>query len=297
MQVPCPLERGVMLLNKLDLLSTLKPIPMSVAHPVSPPNIAVAEQIAEGARWLAGARKTVALTGAGVSTESGIPDFRSAGGLWSRYDPQEYATLTAFLRNPGKVWAMLAELGEVLQAEPNPGHRALAKLEANGGLAGIITQNIDGLHQAAGSRNVIEYHGNNRSFTCLTCRTHHEAAAVRAMPKMSGTVMPRPEPCPAGTPQRCLLKPDVIFFDEEISQTVLRESAALVSGADLMLVIGTSCEVYPAALLPEQVREHGGRVIEINLEPAEGLDPDLLLQGRFGEIVPRLVEAWERLGS
>jgi NAD-dependent deacetylase len=115
------------------------------------------------------------------------------------------------------------------------------------------------------------------------------------MPAVPGTRMPRPEPCPAGTPSRCLIKPDVVFFDEELPAAAVAESARLVHGADLMLVIGTSCEVYPAADLPRRVREQGGRIVEINLDPAQDLNPDLLLQGRFGEVVPELVAAWERL--
>jgi NAD-dependent deacetylase len=107
--------------------------------------------------------------------------------------------------------------------------------------------------------------------------------------------MPKPEPCPAGTPRRCLLKPDVVFFDELIPPAALLGSAELMEGADLMLVVGTSCEVYPAADLPRQVRQQGGRIVEINLEPAPDLAPDLLLQGKFGEVMPALVDAWERL--
>jgi len=251
--------------------------------------------IADAARWIAQARKTVVLTGAGVSTESGIPDFRSATGLWARYDPQEYATLSAFLREPAKVWTMLAELEELLEARPNAGHAALARLEAGGGTAGIVTQNVDGLHQAAGSRTVVEFHGHNRTFTCLGCRRKFPRAAVRAMPAVPGTRMPRPEPCPAGAPGRCLLKPDVVFFDEQIPPEALLGSEALLGGADLVLVVGTSCEVYPAADLPRQVRQQGGRIVEINLEPAAGLAPDLLLQGRFGEVMPAVVDAWERM--
>jgi len=253
------------------------------------------EAVVQAARRLAAARKAVVLTGAGVSTESGIPDFRSAQGLWSRYDPAEYATLSAFLRQPAKVWNMLAELEDLLDARPNAGHAALARLEAEGGIAGIVTQNVDGLHQAAGSRTVIEFHGHNRSFTCVRCRRGFDRAAVRGMPSVPGTRMPRPDPCPEGTPTRCLLKPDVVFFDEGIPPEAVAASAGLVSGADLMLVIGTSCEVYPAADLPRQVRAQGGALIEINLDPAADLHPDLLVQGRFGEVVPALVDAWARL--
>jgi NAD-dependent deacetylase len=249
----------------------------------------------EAARRLRAARKTVVFTGAGVSTESGIPDFRSAEGLWSRYDPAEYATLSAFARHPAKVWNMLAELERVLEAEPNPGHRALARLEAGGGVAGIITQNVDGLHQAAGSRIVVEYHGSNRTFTCIACGNRFPRAVVREMAPVPGTRIPRPDPCPAEAPERCMLKPDVVFFDEMIPPAAVSASAELIQGADLILVIGTSCEVFPAADLPRQVRGQGGAIVEINLEPASDLNPDLLLQGRFGQVMPAVLEAWERL--
>ncbi len=241
------------------------------------------------AQWIKSAGKAIALTGAGVSTESGIPDFRGASGLWSRYSPAEYATLGAFLRNPGKVWNMLAELESLLDAQPNPGHHALARLEHAGSVVGIVTQNIDGLHQAAGSRKVVEFHGSNRTFTCLGCGARFERDAVRAMDKLPGTRMPRPTGCerPARPPS-CILKPDVVFFDEMIPQQAVAASDRLVAGADLILVIGTSCEVYPAAAIPAQVRRQGGKVIEINLVPADGLHPDLLLQGKFGEVLPAL---------
>ncbi|MBW1660428.1 MAG: RNA polymerase subunit sigma, partial [Deltaproteobacteria bacterium] len=115
-------------------------------------------------------KKTIALTGAGISVESGIPDFRSAGGLWSRYDPEEYAHIDGFRRDPVKIWNMLREIIAVIkEAEPNPGHRALAELEEMGYLSSVITQNVDGLHQAAGSRRVIEFHGTNRYLICLRC--------------------------------------------------------------------------------------------------------------------------------
>jgi NAD-dependent deacetylase len=233
------------------------------------------------AEWLNSARKAIVLSGAGVSTESGIPDFRSATGLWTRFDPREYATLGAFLANPEKVWRLFAELGRILDAQPNPGHRALAELEAEGGVVGIITQNIDGLHQAAGSRRVVEFHGSHRSFSCLSC----------------GASYPREEISGLGMPPRCracefILKPDVVLFDETIPSQALEGSAELLDGADLVLVIGTSCEVYPASMIPMQVRRWGGRIIEINLEPALDLRADLVLEGKFSQVMPALLAAW-----
>ena len=131
---------------------------------------------------LRNSRKGVALTGAGVSTESGIPDFRGKNGLWSRYDPVEYGTLGAFKANPEKVWRMLAGLLDVVDAEPNSGHQALATLEQQGLLSGIITQNIDSLHQKAGSKNVVEFHGTLETFSCLACGASYDLAFVKAVP-------------------------------------------------------------------------------------------------------------------
>ncbi|MBI2571266.1 MAG: NAD-dependent deacylase [Candidatus Schekmanbacteria bacterium] len=241
------------------------------------------------AAWLVEAGKAIAVTGAGVSTESGIPDFRSATGLWARFDPQEYATIGAFRKNPEKVWTMLVALEEVLRAEPNAGHRALAALEAEGGIAGIVTQNVDGLHQQAGSSVVVEFHGSHRTFTCLSCGACYAREQVASM-----TVPPR---CTAGSPRaRCaaVLKPDVVFFDELIPAPALRDTDRLLAGADLVLVIGTSCEVYPAAAIPQTVRACGGRIVEMNLEPAADLSSDLFLPGPFTRTMPHLLAAWRR---
>lgn len=244
----------------------------------------------QAAQWLASSRKTIAFTGAGVSTESGIPDFRSAEGLWARFDPAEYATLGAFRADPEKVWRMLAELETVLEAQPNAGHLAMARLEAGGALEGIVTQNIDGLHQAAGSSRVVEFHGSGRSFTCLSCG----ANTPRNQVKMMG-MPPRCEAGAPGEPCGAILKPDVVFFDEAIPPAAIAQAAELVKDAELVLVAGTSCEVFPASDIPRRVRGQGGRVIELNLEPAAALAPDILLQGRFGEIMPKLTARWEEL--
>lgn len=241
------------------------------------------------AEWIATSRKTIALTGAGVSTESGIPDFRSPTGLWARYNPLEYATLSAFRRNPKKVWKLFAEITSLLEVKPNPGHLALAELELSGGLKGIITQNIDGLHQAAGSRKVVEFHGSPRTLSCLACGARY------TFQEIAGLGMP---PCcsreTAG--KRCseILKPDVVLYDEMIPPTALRDSSELVQGAELVLVIGTSCETYPAGAIPQQVRSNGGRIIEINLEPARSLTADIQLIGKFSGLTPDLVSRWKK---
>ncbi len=234
-------------------------------------------EIKEAAAVIRNARKTISLTGAGVSTESGIPDFRSKGGLWSRYDPIEYGTIGAFRADPDKVWTMLAELTDITRAEPNPGHLGLASLEAGGVLQGIITQNIDGLHQKAGSRAVVEFHGSLETFSCLACSNILALEDVRQMPL--------PPTCP-----NCgaILKPDIVFFDEQIPNEALLGTNELLTGADCLIVAGTSCQVVPASRIVPEVAHQGGTIIEINLEPNLGHLADLVLAGSFAEIMDRL---------
>ncbi len=238
------------------------------------------EPISTAVRLLKGSRKTIALTGAGVSTESGIPDFRSRDGLWSRYDPMEYGTLGAFKRDPVKVWQMLAELVSIVDARPNAGHLAMAELEAMGLLAGIITQNIDGLHHKAGSKNVVEFHGSLDSFTCLHCRSSY--------PRLDIQKQDMPPTCP-----HChgVLKPDIVFFDEQIPPTALVQSQALVHQADVLIVVGTSCQVVPAATVPATVRTQGGKIIEINTEPVLADRAEVVLKGKFSQMMVKLVAA------
>lgn len=236
-------------------------------------------EIKKAAALLRQAQKTIALTGAGVSTESGIPDFRSQGGLWSRYDPGEYGTIGAFLADPGKVWRMLAELTGITRAAPNPGHLALAALEAAGLLQGIITQNIDGLHQKAGSRAVVEFHGSLATFACLACGNRQTLAEVRQRPL--------PPVCPdCGS----ILKPAIVFFDEPIPQEALDGSRELLRGADCLIVAGTSGQVVPAARLVPEAARQGATIIEINREPNLGPLADLVLAGSFAEIMAQLAK-------
>jgi len=234
---------------------------------------------------LLGARRVTALTGAGISVESGIPDFRSPGGLWSVFDPMEYGTLSCFLEDPEKAWTLYRTLGVTLSDKsPNPAHRALANLESAGVLAGIVTQNIDGLHQAAGSRRVFEIHGEAKHLQCLRCRV--------CQPLLPAHFEPGPVPCcPAcGSP----LKPNIVLFEEPVRS--LREITAFVRESDLMLVAGTSAEVAPAALLPEDVLGRGGSVVEMNLEPTQLTEGGLgrngfFVQGSLGAALPLLAAA------
>ena len=226
--------------------------------------------------------RVVALTGAGISVESGIPDFRSPGGLWSRFDPLEYAHIRAFRANPAKVWALLKEMdATITRARPNPAHYALAELEAQGHLAGIITQNVDNLHQAAGSRKVVEYHGNALSFVCDTCKGHH--------PRETLDFQHPPLYCLCGG----LIRPDVVFFGEAIPPAAQAEAEELAGHCDLLLVIGTSGEVAPASYLPHLAKEGGAVIVENNLEPTHLTHTltDHFLPGPAGKLWPKVVAA------
>jgi NAD-dependent deacetylase len=245
--------------------------------------------LAAVADTIRGAARVVALTGAGVSVESGIPDFRSEGGLWTRFSPWEYATLTCFLTNPAKSWELFRELGKTLEGkQPNPAHRALAALEQAGRLAGIVTQNVDGLHQAAGSRNVLELHGDQQHLQCIDCG--------RLTPVTSEQLEPGPVPtCDAC---RRPLKPNVVLFEELVRHLPAIED--LLAECDVLIVAGTSAEVAPASMLPEQVLYRGGSVLEFNLRrtllTARGLGPKgALILGPAGTTLP-LIESRVRAG-
>ncbi|HDP35768.1 MAG TPA: NAD-dependent deacylase [Candidatus Hydrogenedentes bacterium] len=222
----------------------------------------------------------IAVTGAGISVESGIPDFRSAGGLWARYPPDEYATMDAFFRDPDKVWEMWYELAEELKGvQPNPGHYALAELERLGHIKAVITQNIDALHQHAGSNTVIEYHGNADQIACTACFRH------RAM-DLSQRALGAPR-CECGG----VMKPDVVLFGEVIPEYAMKTSDMLARGCDVLIVVGTSAQVYPAASLPYLAKEHGAKIIECNTQPTNftGVITDIFLEGPAGQTLPKLV--------
>jgi NAD-dependent deacetylase len=203
----------------------------------------------------------VVLTGAGVSTESGIPDFRSAEGIWARYDPMEYATIDAFLADPVKVWDFYGKRLNVLRdAEPNDGHRVLAELEERGWVRAVITQNIDRLHGRAGSTEVIEVHGSIASSSCLECGASYPIADVRARQAEAAQGVPR---CDCDSP----LKPDVVLFGELLPVAALARAERLAAAADLLLCIGSSLEVYPVAGLPEVTLSAGGKVAIVTQGP------------------------------
>lgn len=223
------------------------------------------------------ASRVVALTGAGISVESGIPAFRGAQGLWERYDPMEYAHIDAFRANPGKVWQMLKELRAlIVQARPNPAHLALAEMERLGRLKAIITQNVDNLHQAAGSSEVIEFHGNGATLICLDCRRRFARAEV--------SLEELPPRCDCGG----VLKPEVVFFGEMIPAKTYDRAVQAASSCDLMMVIGTSAQVAPASQMPWLALRSGAKVVEFNLEPTEltGRAAHYTLLGLASEVLP-----------
>ena len=234
-------------------------------------------------RLLGDARCLVVLTGAGISTESGIPDFRSPGGLWSRYDPTEltFQRFCASAETRRRYWEMGRELYPVLKsAEPNAAHRFLAALERRGGLRRLVTQNIDGLHQRAGSsaERVIEIHGTALEVTCLTCGARQDRDPVQAR-FAAGDLDPH---CPCGG----LLKPATISFGQAMPERETSLALADAADADVFLVVGSSLVVYPAASLPGVALDNGAKLIIINREPTPyDQVATLSLQGSAGEIL------------
>jgi NAD-dependent deacetylase len=222
----------------------------------------------------------VVLSGAGVSVASGVPSFRGRGGLWTRFDPDEYASIRALRDDPERVWAFLRELRTTLdQAAPGPAHHAIAELERAGLVSAVITQNVDGLHQRAGSRRVIELHGSDRTLRCLDGGHQYARADVE---HLADAPVPR---CPAcGS----VLKPDVVLFGEHLPEGPYREAEHLMRQCDVLLVVGTSAEVYPAARLPGLARAHDAAVWEIN--PVAALaDTAGAIRGTAEEVLPQLV--------
>jgi len=196
----------------------------------------------------------VVLTGAGISTESGIPDYRSQTGLWTRVDPMEYASIEAFRSDPAKVWSHYGpRLEMLLAAEPNDGHRALAELEECGIVRALVTQNIDMLHTRAGSRDVVEVHGSIRTASCRVCGLRYTVEQV-----LERLPFPQCEVCDG------VLKPDVVFFGELLPQRAIDRAYELADAADLLLVVGSTLEVYPVAALPETTLAHGGELAIVN---------------------------------
>lgn len=223
----------------------------------------MSSEIERVAHWLATAQRAVVFTGAGMSTESGIPDFRSPGGVWSRYQPVYYDDFLASASARREYWRQKAEAApDFERAEPNAGHRAIARWEQLGRIAGVITQNIDGLHQLAGSQKVLELHGTARAIDCLDCHARFETIPLLDEFRATGEVPPCPH-C-AGR-----LKTATISFGQPLAADVLEESYALCIESDLFLAIGSSLVVHPAAGLPQLAKRSGARLVIINRDPTE----------------------------
>ncbi|GAC1474009.1 MAG: NAD-dependent protein deacylase Cob2 [Candidatus Dormibacteraceae bacterium] len=238
----------------------------------------------EAAELLAKARRGLALTGAGVSAESGIPTFRGEGGVWAKYDPVKVASIAYFMADPSAYWKVSKDRGRVaLAARPNAGHQALGALEARGYLVAIATQNTDGLHQDSGSRRVIELHGSGRTVQCLDCGNREPRSDVQA--RLEVEMPPRCGVC-GGT----FLKPTVVLFGEPMPPAAIQEAFALAREADVMLVVGSSLVVYPAADIPVAAVKSGASLIVINAEPTP-LDElaTVVVRGKSGEVLPEIV--------
>ena len=231
------------------------------------------------------ARHVVAFSGAGISVESGIPPFRGSGGLWHQYDPS-CLDIRAFRQDPARAWGIIREVfyDFLGMARPNGGHLALATLERLGRLATVITQNIDGLHQQAGSREVIEFHGSSAQLLCLDCGSRWPSAEI----ELHGPLFPPSCPACGG-----LLKPDFVFFGELIPEAAAAAAHEAAECCDLMLVVGTSGEVMPACELPHRAKERGATIVEINPERSRYTDTitDVHLAGPASVVLAELVAA------
>lgn len=242
-------------------------------------------RVAQAADLLHASHYTVALTGAGVSTPSGIPDFRSPrSGIWQTVDPQDIASVDAVRRRPEAFYAWVRTLAEtVLQAQPNPAHQALARLESLGLLHALITQNIDDLHSRAGSQNVYEVHGSLREVTCLRCYAVMPSATFINAFLETGQV-PRCPHCGG------VLKPNVVLFDELLPTTTFHRARQSVARCDLMLIAGTSLQVAPVSELPAAALAHGARLIIVNRDKTPyDRQADVIIHGDVATVLPRVL--------
>lgn len=223
------------------------------------------------------------MTGAGVSAESGIPTFRGEGGLWTKYDPVKVSSIESFIADPASYWRVSKDRGRLaLAAQPNPGHAALAQLEADGHLVAVVTQNTDGLHQAAGSRRVIELHGSGRTVACMECGRREPRADVQA--RLDVEMPPVCQSCGG-----IYLKPTVVLFGEAMPAAAVQDAFDLASQTDVVLVVGSSLAVYPAANVPLAALRAGARMIVVNAEPTP-FDrlANVVIHGRSGEVLPQI---------
>lgn len=250
----------------------------------------MSEIIRKAANAIAESRVVIGYTGAGISTESGIPDFRTMGHFWEGFDPatfeKEIDSREAFEKDPTKVWAFFSQaIGLMEEVEPNRGHRALARLGELGRMAAIITQNVDSLHQAAGSENVIEFHGNMRRLHCLRCEARYRWDEIKA-----GEIPPR---CRCGY----VLKPQVPLFGDQVDLEAASAAEVLAANAQVMLVACTHGDIAPVNRIPLVAKEYGAVIVEINKQKSLYTDriTDYFLQGQAGEVLTLLVQEVESI--
>jgi NAD-dependent deacetylase len=245
------------------------------------------DRIKRAAEWIKKSRHTTVFTGAGMSVESGIAPFRGQGGIWDKYDPN-LLEISYFRAHPEKSWAVIKEIVYDVfgQAQPNDAHRRIAELEQMGYVKAVITQNVDHLHQDAGSKTVYEFHGTSRTLSCMLCGSQYDARRISYQ-----VIPPRCSGCMG------VLKPDFIFFGEGIPREANMLSFYEAQIASVFLVIGTTGEVMPACQVPIQAKENGARIIEINLEPSTFTPwiTDIFLRGKATEVMNLLVEEIKRI--
>jgi NAD-dependent deacetylase len=241
--------------------------------------------IAAIAKDIEASSHVIAFTGAGISAESGISTYRGQGGIWNKYDPNIYANIDYFMSDPSYYWNFFRDVRYpmIKKAQPNPGHRALAELEKMGKLRLVITQNIDELHQQAGSTTVVELHGTTRRYFCLKCSERYDFDTAYAM-----TEKEIPPPC-----SKCkgMIRPDVIMFGEALKTDVLRTAFEEAEQSDFVLAIGSSLVVYPAADIPARAKRRGAKLAILNKDetPLDHL-ADYVIQEPSGQVLPRIVD-------
>jgi len=228
----------------------------------------------------------VALTGAGMSTESGIADFRSPGtGLWEKVDPYEFASINSYMANTSKNLEFMLETGRtIFRARPNRGHKSLTKLQKMGKLRGVLTQNIDRLHHKAHTKNIVEFHGNAYEAKCMSCGQIYEIT-IMVNQVMKGQSTPSCEKCSG------LLKPNAIFFGEPLESETFQAADEMISKCDLLLVLGSSLVVYPVAFYPQKIISNGAKLAIINIQETD-MDSaaEVVIHEKIGETFPRIVD-------
>jgi NAD-dependent deacetylase len=242
------------------------------------------EKIENLAKLILNSNNIVALTGAGMSTESGIADFRSPGtGLWEKVDPYKFASIHSYVANTSKNLEFMLETGKaIFRARPNKGHKVLTKLQKIGKLKGVLTQNIDRLHHKANTRNIVEFHGNAYEAKCLTCGQVYEIT-VMVNQVIKGNYSPSCEKC------RGMLKPNAIFFGEPLESTTLEAADAMIAECDLLLVLGSSLVVYPVAFYPQKALSLGAKLAIINIQETD-MDSvaEVVIHEKIGDVLPKV---------